>query len=76
MSKRILIIDSLNLFLRSYIVNPTLSKDGNPIGGTINGWQTYYKCRWCPDMEKKKQPTSKIRRLDPVFVFKFKKCKT
>jgi 5'-3' exonuclease len=35
MSKRILVIDSLNLFLRSYIVNPTMSKDGNPIGGTI-----------------------------------------
>ena len=29
-----MIIDSLNLFLRSYIVNPTMSKDGNPIGGT------------------------------------------
>jgi len=32
--KRILIIDALNLFLRSYIVNPTISKDGKPIGGT------------------------------------------
>ena len=33
-NKRVMIIDSLNLFLRSYIVNPTMSKDGNPIGGT------------------------------------------
>jgi DNA polymerase-1 len=32
--KRIMIIDALNLFLRSYIVNPTISKDGKPIGGT------------------------------------------
>ena len=34
MNKRVMIIDSLNLFLRSYIVNPTMSKDGHPIGGT------------------------------------------
>ena len=31
---RIMIIDALNLFLRSYIVNPTMSKGGHPIGGT------------------------------------------
>ena len=29
-----MIIDALNLFLRSYIVNPTMSKEGYPIGGT------------------------------------------
>lgn len=34
-TKRVMIIDSLNLFLRSYIVNPTMSKDGNPIGGAV-----------------------------------------
>jgi len=32
--KRIMIIDALNLFLRAYIVNPTIAKDGRPIGGT------------------------------------------
>ena len=28
-------IDGLNMFIRSYIVNPTLDKHGNPIGGCI-----------------------------------------
>ena len=32
--ERIMIIDGLNMFLRSYIVVPQLSKDGQPIGGT------------------------------------------
>lgn len=32
-SKRVLIIDQLNLFFRNYIVNPSLSTDGMPIGG-------------------------------------------
>ena len=32
-SKRVLIIDQLNLFFRNYIVNPSLSTDGAPIGG-------------------------------------------
>ena len=32
-SKRVLIIDQLNLFFRNYIVNPSLSSDGAPIGG-------------------------------------------
>jgi len=31
--KRVLIIDQLNLFFRNYIVNPSLSTDGMPIGG-------------------------------------------
>ena len=31
--KRVLIIDQLNLFFRNYIVNPSLSVNGNPIGG-------------------------------------------
>ena len=33
--KRIMIIDALNQFLRAYIVNPTLSTNGDPIGGTV-----------------------------------------
>jgi DNA polymerase-1 len=32
--KRIMIIDALNQFLRAYIVNPALSTNGDPIGGT------------------------------------------
>tara|TARA_R110000824_G_scaffold102111_2_gene242308 strand:- start:329 stop:1303 length:975 start_codon:yes stop_codon:yes gene_type:complete len=31
--KRVLIVDQLNLFFRNYIVNPSLSSDGFPIGG-------------------------------------------
>ena len=31
--KRVLIIDQLNLFFRNYIVNPSISEDGQPIGG-------------------------------------------
>jgi len=30
-----MLIDALNLFLRAYIVNPTIAKDGSPIGGTV-----------------------------------------
>ena len=33
-NERVMIIDGLNMFLRSYIVVPQLSKDGHPIGGT------------------------------------------
>ena len=33
MSKRILIIDALNLYYRSYIVDPSISLNGQPIGG-------------------------------------------
>jgi len=32
--ERVMIIDGLNMFLRSYIVVPQISKDGHPIGGT------------------------------------------
>ena len=34
-NKREMIIDALNQFLRAYIVNPTLSINGDPIGGTV-----------------------------------------
>ena len=33
--KRVMIIDALNQFLRAYIVNPSLSTNGDPIGGTV-----------------------------------------
>jgi DNA polymerase-1 len=33
--KRLLVIDALNQFLRAYIVNPSLSTNGDPIGGTV-----------------------------------------
>ncbi len=32
-SKRVLLIDALNMFMRNYIVDPSLSTNGNPIGG-------------------------------------------
>lgn len=32
--ERVMIVDGLNMFLRSYIVVPQISKDGHPIGGT------------------------------------------
>jgi len=32
---KVLIIDGLNMFIRSYIVNPQMDKHGNPIGGCI-----------------------------------------
>jgi len=33
MKKRVVIIDALNAYLRNYIVNPSLSTNGDPIGG-------------------------------------------
>ena len=33
MKKRVVIIDGLNTYLRNYIVNPSLSTNGDPIGG-------------------------------------------
>jgi DNA polymerase I len=33
-NNRIMIVDAHNQFLRSYIVNPSLSRDGHPIGGS------------------------------------------
>ena len=33
MKKRVIIIDGLNTYLRNYIVNPSLSTNGDPIGG-------------------------------------------
>lgn len=42
-SKRVLIIDQLNLFFRNYIVNPSLSTDGSPIGGLRGCMQSLQK---------------------------------
>jgi len=33
--KNVIIIDALNMFLRSYVVSPHMDKNGNPVGGTI-----------------------------------------
>jgi DNA polymerase-1 len=41
--KRILIIDQLNLFFRNYIVNPSLSINGMPIGGLKGCFQSIQK---------------------------------
>jgi 5'-3' exonuclease len=44
--KRLLVIDQLNLFFRSYIVNPTLSTDGHPVGGLVGVIKSLQKiCR-------------------------------
>ena len=31
--KRVLIVDALNAYLRAYIVDPSISTNGDPIGG-------------------------------------------
>lgn len=33
--KKALIVDALNLFIRSYVVNPSISKNGDPTGGIV-----------------------------------------
>lgn len=44
--KRILIIDALNLFIKNFIVNPTLSNNGIPVGGVVGFLQSLQKlCR-------------------------------
>ena len=43
MPERVLIIDQLNLFFRSYIVNPSLSKNGDPIGGLMGSIKSLQK---------------------------------
>ena len=35
MTKRVMILDGLNSFYRAYIVNPSLSSNGQPIGGLV-----------------------------------------
>lgn len=44
--KKLLIVDAQNQFMRSYIVNPTLSPNGDPIGGVVGFLQILNKlCR-------------------------------
>ena len=33
--KNVIIIDALNMFLRSYVISPHMDRKGNPVGGTI-----------------------------------------
>jgi len=43
---KVMFIDGLNMFIRSYIVNPQLDKHGNPIGGCIGFLKSLQKvCR-------------------------------
>ena len=32
---RLLVIDALNLFIRNWVINPSMPTNGNPIGGTV-----------------------------------------
>ena len=41
--KRLLVIDALNLLFRNYIVNPSLSTNGQPIGGLKGFLQSLQK---------------------------------
>lgn len=43
MSKKVLIVDAMNAFIRNYVINPSLSSDGTPIGGTKGFLQTLQK---------------------------------
>ena len=40
---RYMIIDSLNQFLRSLVVNPTISPNGQPVGGIVGYMKTLQK---------------------------------
>ena len=33
MTKRVMVIDALNMYFRAYIVDPSISTNGEPIGG-------------------------------------------
>jgi 5'-3' exonuclease len=44
--KRVMLVDCMNIYLRSYIVDPSLSENGNPIGGFKGFLKTLQKlCR-------------------------------
>jgi len=43
MNKRVMIIDSLNLFVRNFIVSPLISINGNPIGGVLGTLRSLQK---------------------------------
>ncbi len=43
---RVILIDALNMFIRSYVINPTLDAKGRPIGGVIGFMKSLQKvCR-------------------------------
>ena len=42
--KRVMIIDSLNLFIRNYVVSPIISSNGQPMGGVIGYLLSLQKC--------------------------------
>ena len=44
MSKKLMIVDSLNLFIRNYVVSPVISTNGQPIGGVIGYLRSLQKC--------------------------------
>ena len=48
---KVLIIDALNMFIRNYVVNPTLDRHGNPIGGCIGFLKSLQKV--CKKFEPK-----------------------
>lgn len=41
--KRLLIIDGTNIFIRSYLVNPSLTRNGEPCGGLVGSLQSLQK---------------------------------
>ena len=41
--KRVIVIDALNMFLRAYIVDPSLSTNGDPIGGIKGSFKILQK---------------------------------
>ena len=43
MTERVLIIDGTNIFYRAYVVNPSLSTDGRPVGGLVGFLKTLQK---------------------------------
>lgn len=44
--KKILVIDFLNNFIRNYVVNPSVAKNGQPIGGLVGTFKSLQKiCR-------------------------------
>ncbi len=48
-NKRLMIVDAHNQFMRSYIVNPTMTNHGDPVGGTIGFLQIMN--RLCDDIK-------------------------
>lgn len=41
--KKVMIVDALNLFIRCFIVDPSLGKNGNPIGGVTGSLKSLQK---------------------------------